>query len=76
VTATYNDYDETTHYAPTETVPRETYVPWFPPCRPCGHCPACGRPTAPLLPPMYLPPYSLQYVSWGVKTDGSHTLYN
>jgi len=20
----------------------ETYVPWFPPCRPCGHCPACG----------------------------------
>lgn len=27
-----------------DTLPkRETYVPFFQPCRPCGHCPACGR---------------------------------
>ena len=28
--------------------PSETYIPWFPPCQPCGHCPSCGRGGLPL----------------------------
>ena len=46
------DYDA----KPVKTLGHDAYIHWFPPCRPCGHCPACGRGyDYPAYPPHYVP---------------------
>ena len=56
----------------------ETYVPWFPPCQPCGHCPACGRGGMPVRWPYWqyvgdYPGYTFTTIG---QSESNYTLYN
>ncbi len=73
----YGQYDDTLPKADEKG--GKAYRPFFPECRPCGHCPACGHryPSYPVYPSPWWQVFPLTYTTGNMTVAPlEYTIYN